>query len=217
MQDDLFARAYFDASTGPAQPRAVRSRDRRTDRRARAGEAFAVVVVEIDKLHRDRRLPRRRGQRGARRPGSASGSPASGREIWSRASARTNSASFIAEPGGSAAMPAPPASAGRPRASEPYLVDGVEIFAGACAGVCFLARRRRDAEGLRRKAKAAAREARRERRRRAAVRGGDRDGASARARARRTRCGWRSATAASAAPSSPRSISAPATSIRWKC
>ena len=159
LQDDLFARAYFDASTGlPNRALFDRAVDEMIASRP-GGEPFAAVVVEIDKFSDivsfhggapSEELASRFGERLARSVGP------------NDLVARTNPDEFcvlVGEPG------APGLFAGVcetwvKRACEPYLVDGIEIFVSACAGACFWPTGESNAEELRRKARAAAREAR---------------------------------------------------------
>lgn len=161
LQDDLFARAYFDASTGlpnralfdRAVAEMIASRPER--------EAFAAVVVEIDKFSEivafhgggpSEAFAGLFGERLARAVGPMD------------LVARTNPDEFCVLVG-------EPDAVGDfvrfcegwlRRVNEPYLVDGVEIFVHACAGACFWPTGEANAEELRRKARAAAREARRE-------------------------------------------------------
>jgi diguanylate cyclase (GGDEF)-like protein len=206
LQDDLFARAYFDASTGlPNRELCDRAIADMIAARADAAP-FAVVHVRIDKApeivafhgaEAGEMLAARIGERLARETTPED------------LVARVGSDEFcllLAAPGGPSEALATCQRLAT-RASEPCLVDGVEIFPSASAGACYWPAGDAGAEGLRRKAKAAARGCSR---RRSSF-------ASASARGRTMRCGRRSATAASAAPSSPRSISAPARSTRWRC
>jgi diguanylate cyclase (GGDEF)-like protein len=161
LQDDLFARAYFDASTGlpnralfdRAVAEMIASRPQR--------QAFAAVVVEIDKFSEivafhggvaSEAFVGLFGERLARAVGPMD------------LVARTNPDEFcvlVGEPGAANDFVGF-CEIWLGRVNEPYLVDGVEIFVHACAGVCFWPTGESNAEELRRKARAAAREARRE-------------------------------------------------------
>ncbi len=158
IQDDLFARAFFDASTGLPNrelcDRAIADLIAARD----GGGAFAIVVVEIDRFHEivvfhgaaaSETLAARIGERLAREA----------KDLVARVSP-DEFCLVIAEPG---APQEALAACARwiERAIEPYLIDGVEIFAAANAGLCFWPTGDATADGLRRKAHAAAREARR--------------------------------------------------------
>ncbi len=159
LQDELFARAYFDAPTGlPNRALFDRAVAEMIASRPQ-GEPFAAVVVEIDKFSdivsfhggsASDELASRFGERLARSVGP------------NDLVARTNPDEFcvlVGDPG-SADEFANGCETWVKRANEPYLVDGVEIFVHACAGVCFWPTADSDAGELRRKARAAAREAR---------------------------------------------------------
>ena len=160
LQDDLFARAYFDASTGLPN-RALFDRAVAEMIASRPeGEPFAAVVVEIDKFSEivafhgggpGEAFAGQFGERLARAVGAAD------------LVARTNPDEFCVLAGapGSASDFLALAEGWLRRVNEPYLVDGIEIFVSACAGACFWPMGEGDAEELRRKARAAAREARR--------------------------------------------------------
>jgi len=160
IQDDLFARAYFDASTGLPN-RELCDRAIADLIAARADQApFAVVLVRIDKFPEIVAFHGAEAGDGlAARIGERLAREATPEDLV----ARVGSDEFclvIAAPG----APAETLAICRrlsARASEPCLVDGVEIFASASAGACFWPAGDAGAEGLRRKAKAAAREARR--------------------------------------------------------
>jgi diguanylate cyclase (GGDEF)-like protein len=160
LQDDLFARAYFDASTGLPN-RALFDRAVAEMIASRPDTApFAAVVVEIDKFSEivafhggaaSEELASRIGERLSRSVGV------------NDLVARTNSDEFcvlVGEPGAIGDF-AGGCETWVKRANEPYLVDGVEIFVHACAGACFWPTGEASAQDLRRKARAAAREARR--------------------------------------------------------
>ena len=158
LQDELFARAYFDASTGLPN-RALFDRAVAEMIASRPdGQPFAAVVVEIDKFSDivafhggplSEELASRFGERLSRGVGP------------NDLVARTNPDEFcvlVGEPGAAGDF-AGGCEAWVKRASEPYLVDGVEVFVSACAGVCIWPTGESNAEELRRKARAAAREA----------------------------------------------------------
>ncbi|HXT05398.1 MAG TPA: GGDEF domain-containing protein, partial [Roseiarcus sp.] len=160
LQDDLFARAYFDASTGlPNRELCDRAiADLIASRGDRA--PFAVVIIEID------RFPQlvafhgaEAGEALAARIGERLASEATPGDLVSRV-APDGFCIVIADPGPPhAALAACRRLADR--ASEPCLVEGVEIFASASAGASFWPAADAAPEGLRRKARAAARSARR--------------------------------------------------------
>ena len=212
MQDDLFMRAYFDASTGlPNRELCERAIADLIAARA-DGRAFAIVFVELDRFHEivafhgaaaSETLAAKIGERLAREA----------KDLVARVGP-DEFCLVIAEPGAPEDALAACAKWVE-QATEPCLVDGVEIFAAASAGLCFWPAGDTTVEGSLRKAKAAAREARRA--------GGSArlfetkfERASVRERVRRTPCGRRCATAALAAPSNPNSTSAPARSIGSK-
>jgi len=160
MQDDLFARAYFDASTGlPNRELCDRAiADLIAARRDLA--PFAVVIIEID------RFPQLIAFHGAEasealaaRIGERLASEAAPGDLVARV-APDGFCIVVADPGGQdAALAACQRIAAR--ASEPCLVEGIEIFASASAGASFWPAADSTPEGLRRKARAAARAARR--------------------------------------------------------
>jgi diguanylate cyclase (GGDEF)-like protein len=160
LQDDLFARAYFDASTGlPNRELCDRAiADLIAGRRDLA--PFAVVIVEIDRFSE---LVAFHGPEAgdalAARIGERLASEAASGDLVARV-APDSFCILVADPGG----PQAALSACRrfaDRASEPCLVEGVEIFASASAGASFWPASDAAPEGLRRKARAAARAARR--------------------------------------------------------
>jgi diguanylate cyclase (GGDEF)-like protein len=160
IQDDLFARAYFDASTGlPNRELCDRAIADMIGARADA-EPFAVVLVRIDKApeivafhgaEAGEALAARLGERLARET--------SAQDLVARVGP-DEFCLLLAAPGapGEALATCRRLAA---RVSEPCLIDGVEIFASASAGACYWPAGDAGAEGLRRKARAAAREARR--------------------------------------------------------
>ncbi len=160
LQDALFARAYFDPSTGLPNRELCDRAIADTIAARPAGEGFAVIMVAIDKFtdivafhgaQASEALAARIGERLARE--------AAPRDLLARVGPN-EFCLVVAEPGDSRAL----LDACRrlaSRASEPCLVDGAEIFVSANAGACAWPAAGADAEGLRRKAKAAAREARR--------------------------------------------------------
>ncbi len=160
LQDDLFARAFFDASTGlPNRELCDRAiADLIAAREAREG--FAVIVVMIDRFaeivafhgaEASEAMAARIGERLARE--------ARPRDLLARIGAN-EFCLVVAEPGDPEILLGTCRRlAGR--ASEPCMVDGAEIFAGANVGACGWPAGDANPEGLRRKAKAAAREARR--------------------------------------------------------
>ena len=159
-QDELFVRAYFDSGTGlPNRELCDRAIADLIETRANRA-AFAVVVVEIDKYSEivafhgaaaSEALAARLGERLARETGA--------RDLVARV-AVDEFCLVLAEPAGPAATLALCRRIAE-RVGEPSLVDGVEIFASANVGACFWPQGDASAEGLRRKAKAAAREGRR--------------------------------------------------------
>jgi diguanylate cyclase (GGDEF)-like protein len=160
MQEDLFARAYFDASTGlPNRELCDRAiADLIATRRDFA--AFAVVIVEID------RFPELVAFHGAEasealaaRIGERLASEAAPGDLVARV-APDEFCLLLADPGDPQAALAVCRRLAA-RASEPCLVEGVEIFASASAGASLWPAGDTAPEGLRRKAQAAARAARR--------------------------------------------------------
>lgn len=160
VQDDLFARAYFDAATGLPN-RELCDRAVGDMIAARAEDApFALAVIEVEKFHEIVAFH------------GVAASEGLAARIAERLAQETAREDLIARIGPGefciviAAPGEPQAALGAcrrwiARATEPYLIDGVEIFAGASAGLSFWPSGDATAEGLRRKAKAAAREARR--------------------------------------------------------
>ena len=160
LQDDLYARAYFDAATGLPNRELFDATVSDIVAKRGADEAFVVVLFEIDKFAQivafhgagaSEQLIARIGDRLAR--------AAAPEDLL----ARSGSDEFclvIAHPGGAEATLAACRRLAA-EASEPYLVDAIEIFAPVSAGICFWPSHGDKPEALRRKAKAAAREARR--------------------------------------------------------
>ena len=160
IQDDLFARAYFDASTGLPN-RELFDRAVADMIAARAEQApFAVVVVKIERFAEIFAFHGAEAAEAfAGRIGERLAQEATAQDLVARV-ANDEFGLLLAEPG----APAQALAISRrlvARASEPCLVDGVEIFASAGAGACFWPAGDAASDGLRRKAKAAAREARR--------------------------------------------------------
>jgi predicted signal transduction protein with EAL and GGDEF domain len=159
LQDELYARAYFDASTGLPNRELC---DRAIAEQIDAGAApFAVVAVEIEAFAEivafhgpaaGEALAARIGER----LGRLASSP---RDLLARVDA--NAFCFIAASPGDDEELGESCRRLAARASEPCLIDGAEIFADASVGACVWPTGDARPEGLRRKAHAAAREARR--------------------------------------------------------
>jgi diguanylate cyclase (GGDEF)-like protein len=160
VRDSLYARAFLDSATGLPNRGLCEHAMAEMIAARNANEAFAVVVVEIEKFQQ---IAAFHGERASEQLAANIGERLSRDAAPGDLIARTGPDEFcllIAHPGG----PDITLVACRrlvDRIIEPYLVDGVEIFAGASAGVCYWPRNDATPEGLRRKAKAAAREARR--------------------------------------------------------
>ena len=160
VRDNLYARAFLDSATGLPNRGLCEHAIAEMIAARTADEAFAVVVVEIEKFQQ---IAAFHGARASEELAAHIGERLSRDTAPGDLVARTGPDEFcllIAHPGG----PEVTLVACRrlvDRIIEPFLVDGVEIFAGASAGVCYWPRSDATPEGLRRKAKAAAREARR--------------------------------------------------------
>ena len=158
LQDDLFARAYFDPATGlPNRELCDRAISDMIAARSPA-EPFAVAVVEIDRFaeivafhgqEASEALAARIGERIARE--------AAPEDLVARMAANAFGV-VVAAPGAAAAL-LERCRLWATKASEPCLIDGVEVFASASAGACYWPTGDGTVEGLRRKAKAAAKEA----------------------------------------------------------
>ncbi len=160
LQDDLFARAFFDASTGLPNRELCDRAIADLIAAREAGDGFAVIVVMIDRFaeivafhgaEASEALAARIGERLARE--------ARPHDLLARIGAN-EFCLVVAEPGDPQAL-LETCRRLASRASEPCMVDGAEIFAGANVGACGWPAGDANPEGLRRKAKAAAREARR--------------------------------------------------------
>ncbi len=160
LQDDLFARAYFDAATGLPN-RELFDRAIADLIAARPdGAPFAVVIIEIDRFSELIALHgAEAGDALAARIGERLASEAAPGDLVARV-APDGFCILVADPG---APQATLAACRRfaDRAGEPCLVEGVEIFASANAGASLWPAGDATPEGLRRKARAAARAARR--------------------------------------------------------
>ena len=159
LEEDLYTRAFFDAATGLPN-RELNDRAIADTIAARTPDApFAIAVVEIDRYHE---LSALHGATATEALVARIGERIT-REAGQNLVARTGPDEFtvtFADPGPTdTLMPACRRLA--TRVCEPYLVDGVEIFVAASVGACGWPAGDTTPEGLRSKAKAAAREARR--------------------------------------------------------